>query len=105
VTNYDIIMVRRAWVAALATVMAERGSKVLVVERSTKFSDRVRGEAMHPWGVAEVHELGLWPTFKAAGAHELHYWRVTPPHISREIVKCCGLRAMITRRTAGLRDR
>jgi 2-polyprenyl-6-methoxyphenol hydroxylase-like FAD-dependent oxidoreductase len=52
------------------------------VERTTRFSDRVRGETMHPWGSAEVRELGLWPTYLAAGAHELPYWRLNPPRIS-----------------------
>jgi flavin-dependent dehydrogenase len=48
-TDYDIIAVGGGvGGASLAAVMAERGSKVLVVERTTKFSDRVRGETMHP---------------------------------------------------------
>jgi 2-polyprenyl-6-methoxyphenol hydroxylase-like FAD-dependent oxidoreductase len=82
VTDYDIIAIGGGMGGAcLATVMAEHGSKVLVVERSTHFTDRVRGEAMHPWGVAEVRELGLWPTYAAAGAHELPYWRFNPPRI------------------------
>jgi 2-polyprenyl-6-methoxyphenol hydroxylase-like FAD-dependent oxidoreductase len=83
VTHYDIIAVGGGiGGASLAAVMAERGSTVLVVERSILFSDRVRGEAMHPWGVAEVRELGLWPTYLGAGAHELPYWRNHPPRIS-----------------------
>src|SRR5262249_41211108 len=39
--------------------MAERGAKVLVLEKETKFRDRVRGEGLVPWGVAEARELGI----------------------------------------------
>jgi menaquinone-9 beta-reductase len=34
--------------AALAKAMAERGRRVLVLERDTEFKDRVRGEFMFP---------------------------------------------------------
>src|SRR5213595_198261 len=37
--------------AALARATAERGARVLVLERERRFSDRVRGEALMPWGV------------------------------------------------------
>src|SRR5437867_2047806 len=57
----------------LAFASAERGAKVLVVERTKAFADRVRGEATHPWGVAELRELGLWATYVSTGAHELPY--------------------------------
>ena len=40
--------------------MAERGARVMVLERETEFRDRVRGEAMMPWGVAETRELGIY---------------------------------------------
>jgi 2-polyprenyl-6-methoxyphenol hydroxylase-like FAD-dependent oxidoreductase len=46
--------------ASLAKVMAEAGARVLVLERETEFRDRVRGEGMHPWGVTEAKELGLY---------------------------------------------
>jgi hypothetical protein len=34
----------------------------LVVERETQFKDRVRGEYICPWGVAEAQKLGLYET-------------------------------------------
>jgi flavin-dependent dehydrogenase len=50
--TYDIITVGgRLGGSALAKVMAERGARVLVVERERQFKDRVRGEGMHAWGV------------------------------------------------------
>ena len=54
-TDYDIITVGGGLGgAALAKTMAEHSAKVLVVEREKQFKDRVRGEYMSPWGVAEA---------------------------------------------------
>jgi 2-polyprenyl-6-methoxyphenol hydroxylase-like FAD-dependent oxidoreductase len=54
---------------ALATVLARHGLEVLVLERSLVHRDRVRGEWMAPWGVAEASQLGLLDVLAAAGAH------------------------------------
>jgi menaquinone-9 beta-reductase len=64
---------RRGGIAAssLAIAMAERGAKVLVLEREKQFKDRVRGEAIVPWGVAEAHELGIYGLLKETCAHEV----------------------------------
>jgi flavin-dependent dehydrogenase len=57
--DYDIITVGGGLGgAALAKAMAERGCRVLVLERETRFKDRVRGEWLAPWGVAEAQTLG-----------------------------------------------
>jgi flavin-dependent dehydrogenase len=37
--------------------MARSGVRVLVLEKETQFRDRVRGEYLAPWGVAEAREL------------------------------------------------
>jgi flavin-dependent dehydrogenase len=43
---YDIVTIGGGLAgASLAKVMAERGVRVLVLERDTRFKDRVRGEA------------------------------------------------------------
>jgi 2-polyprenyl-6-methoxyphenol hydroxylase-like FAD-dependent oxidoreductase len=39
--------------------MAAHGARVLVLEREKQFKDRVRGEFMAPWGVAEARALGI----------------------------------------------
>ncbi|MPZ98607.1 MAG: FAD-dependent monooxygenase [Dehalococcoidia bacterium] len=57
--------------SALAAALAGVGASVAVVERSSAFKDRVRGEWLAPWGVAEADRLGLLPTFRAAGAHDV----------------------------------
>jgi len=72
--SYDIITVGGGVAAsALAKVMAERGAKVLVLERETQFKDRVRGEAIVPWGVAEANELGIGRLIKEKCGHDVHY--------------------------------
>ena len=48
----------------------EKGARVLVLERETEFKDRVRGEALLPWGVGETRELGIYDLLRATCAHE-----------------------------------
>ncbi len=70
--RYDIITVGGGIAAStLAKAMAERGAKVLVLEREKKFKDRVRGEAVVPWGVAEANELGICGLLKEKCAHDV----------------------------------
>lgn len=58
--NYDLIVVGGGVAgSALAKRMASSGAKVLVLERELQFRDRVRGEALQPWGVAELQPLGI----------------------------------------------
>jgi 2-polyprenyl-6-methoxyphenol hydroxylase-like FAD-dependent oxidoreductase len=61
--DYDIITVGGGLGgAAFAKAMAESGRRVLVLERETAFKDRVRGEWLAPWGVAEAQALGVYDT-------------------------------------------
>src|SRR5262245_28156636 len=53
--------------STLALVLARRGAGVTVLERQRDYADRVRGEYMHPWGVAEAHQLRLVEILLAAG--------------------------------------
>jgi 2-polyprenyl-6-methoxyphenol hydroxylase-like FAD-dependent oxidoreductase len=59
--TYDIVTVGGGLgSSALARSMAKEGKRVLVLEREKEFKDRVRGEYMSPWGVAEARELGIY---------------------------------------------
>ena len=59
--DYDVITVGGGLGgAALAKVMAEQGTRVLVVEREHQFKDRIRGEFLAPWGGTEMQQLGLY---------------------------------------------
>ncbi|KUF15159.1 FAD-dependent oxidoreductase [Streptomyces silvensis] len=53
--------------SALAGKLAAHGLDVLVLEKSLRFRDRVRGETLMPWGVAEARRLGLEETLLRAG--------------------------------------
>ena len=55
--------------SALATVLAREGLDVVVLERQRAYADRVRGENLHPWGVAEAQRLGLDDVLRDAGGH------------------------------------
>lgn len=72
--SYDIITVGGGIAASsLAKAMAERGARVLVLEQEKQFKDRVRGEAIVSWGVAEAKELGICRMLKEKCAHEVPY--------------------------------
>ena len=60
--------------SALAKVLADDGLDVLVLEQSEVYEDRVRGESMMPWGVAEARRLGVEQVFLDAGAHIAPTW-------------------------------
>ena len=73
--NYDLVIVGGGvGGAALAGSMASAGARVLVLEAEPRFRDRVRGEAIMPWGVAEVKLLGVEHTLIQAAANPLPFW-------------------------------
>jgi 2-polyprenyl-6-methoxyphenol hydroxylase-like FAD-dependent oxidoreductase len=75
--RYDLVTVGGGLAAsAVAKAMAERGARVLIVEREREFRDRVRGEALAPWGVAELAALGLLDAVQPAIADDLHELRL-----------------------------
>jgi menaquinone-9 beta-reductase len=70
-TDYDVITVGGGLGgASVAKVLAEKGLRVLVIEREETFKDRIRGEFMFPWGVAEAQKLGLYELLMEKCAHE-----------------------------------
>jgi 2-polyprenyl-6-methoxyphenol hydroxylase-like FAD-dependent oxidoreductase len=70
-TRYDIIAVGGGLGgAALAKSMAEHGARVLVLEREKRFKDRIRGELLVPWGVAETQALGIYDLLRSTCARE-----------------------------------
>jgi 2-polyprenyl-6-methoxyphenol hydroxylase-like FAD-dependent oxidoreductase len=61
--------------SALAYGLASRGLGVTVLESSAEFEDRVRGEAMLPWGVKEARQLGVEQVLLDAGARAAPMWK------------------------------
>jgi 2-polyprenyl-6-methoxyphenol hydroxylase-like FAD-dependent oxidoreductase len=73
--RYDLIVVGGGIAgAALAHSLAGAGAEVLVLEREVAFRDRVRGEQLHCWGVAEAHALGIYDLLRNAPGHEVRMW-------------------------------
>ena len=48
-----------------------------VVERERTFKDRVRGEQMQPWGVAETRALGIYDAVRDSGGHDQPWIRAS----------------------------
>lgn len=61
--------------ASLARALADAGKAVTVLEATTEFEDRVRGESMHVWGVNEAKDLGIFDLLMGAGAHVSPVWK------------------------------
>ena len=61
--------------ASLAWALARNGLGVTVLEASSEYPDRVRGECMVPWGFREARDLGVADVLLAAGAHVSPVWR------------------------------
>jgi len=70
--RYDLVIVGGGiGGGALAATMARAGRRVLLLEKSPAYEDRVRGEWIAPWGMAEVRRLGLEQVLVDAGGHFL----------------------------------
>ncbi len=57
--------------STLGRALALHGLGVLVLERTRAFEDRVRGEWMAPWGVAEAMRLGIYDLLRELGGHHI----------------------------------
>ena len=75
--------------SSLAAVLAAGGLSVTVLERTTVFPDRVRGEMYVPWGVTIAEELGLLAPLLDAGAEFTTEWvwydGAFPPEMAEEL--------------------
>jgi 2-polyprenyl-6-methoxyphenol hydroxylase-like FAD-dependent oxidoreductase len=55
--------------SALGSVLARAGKSTVVLERTTEYVDKVRGEWMAPWGVADAITNGVFDALMAAGGN------------------------------------
>lgn len=70
--RYDLIAVGGGLAGStLAKCLAEHGASVLVLEHEREFKDRVRGEFVIPWGVAEMKALQLDNLLRQKVAHDV----------------------------------
>jgi 2-polyprenyl-6-methoxyphenol hydroxylase-like FAD-dependent oxidoreductase len=75
--TYDIITVGGGLGgSALAIAMSRAGKSVLVLENDVEFRDRVRGEQVTSWGVAEAKELGILDLLVSECATVEEWWDI-----------------------------
>src|SRR5262245_2017946 len=68
--TYDVVIIGGGLAGStLAAALTKQKRRVLLLERETRFRDRVRGENMLPWGVAAARRLGILDDLVAAGGH------------------------------------
>jgi 2-polyprenyl-6-methoxyphenol hydroxylase-like FAD-dependent oxidoreductase len=71
-SSFDIVTVGGGLAASsFAKSMAERGANVLILEQEKYFKDRVRGEFVVTWGVAEARQLGILDLLCQGCANEI----------------------------------
>ncbi len=57
--------------SAMAVTLARSGRRILLLEQSDAYQDRVRGEWISPWGVKETQRLDLYDLLLRAGGHHI----------------------------------
>src|SRR2546422_4603220 len=76
--TYDIITIGGGLGGStLAKAMAEHGIRVLVLEQEQRFRDRVRGENIWPWGVAELKALGVYEQLRSTCAWAILWFDIS----------------------------
>ena len=69
--SFDLLIVGGGLAgASLGRSMALSGFRVLIIEKETKFRDRIRGEVLLPWGSVEAKDLGIYDILLETCAHE-----------------------------------
>lgn len=58
---------------ALGRAMAQSGAEVLILEKEPRYRDRIRGEAIMPWGGLEAKALGLYDILLSSCGLEVPY--------------------------------
>jgi 2-polyprenyl-6-methoxyphenol hydroxylase-like FAD-dependent oxidoreductase len=85
ISTHDVIIAGGSVAgAALGWALARQGARVLLVEPEPRFRDRVRGESIHAWGVAEAARLGLLPELGAARPREVRSWNT---HVAGQLLE------------------
>jgi 2-polyprenyl-6-methoxyphenol hydroxylase-like FAD-dependent oxidoreductase len=77
--------------SALGGVLAQAGKRVLILERSERFEDVVRGEWISQWGVVEVQTLGLYELLCSVGGHHVVKHVAYGPEVAPEAARAAAL--------------
>lgn len=70
--------------SAMGLVMSRSGYSCAVLERTSEFPDRTRGEWIAPWGVLEARRIGIEDDLSAARGHVIRRHIFYEPEASRE---------------------
>jgi len=90
--TFDLVMVGGGiGGSSMALVMARAGFSCLVLERTTSFPDRTRGEWIAPWGVLEAQRLGIADVLRSARGHVIRRHVSYEPETSREDAEAAAL--------------
>jgi 2-polyprenyl-6-methoxyphenol hydroxylase-like FAD-dependent oxidoreductase len=77
--------------STIALVLARTGLTVTVLEQQPSYRDRVRGEYMQPWGVAEAQHLGISEILGQAGSffarRIIPYDEINAPHAAEAMAR------------------
>ena len=96
--DYDLITIGGEIAGAtLGRALTSHGARVLIVERESRFRDRVRGETVRPWGVAEARALGIADLLLDTCGQEVRWWRSSavgvPGMLERDLIATPPARA------------
>lgn len=76
-SRYDVVIIGGGLAgSALGQTLASNGIDTLIVERETRFRDRVRGEQLQPWGVAEARRLGVLERLRRTCGHDQPFFDI-----------------------------
>jgi menaquinone-9 beta-reductase len=70
--------------SSMALVMSRAGYSCVVLERTTEFPDRTRGEWLAPWGVLEARRIGVETELRVARGHVIRRHIGYDPETSQE---------------------
>jgi 2-polyprenyl-6-methoxyphenol hydroxylase-like FAD-dependent oxidoreductase len=68
--------------SSIGLVMSRAGYSCVLLERTTTFPDRTRGEWLAPWGVLEARRIGVEADLRSARGHILRRLVIYEPEIS-----------------------
>lgn len=71
---YDLVIIGGGIAgSALGRAMAQSGADVLIIEKELRYRDRIRGEAIMPWGSLEAKTLGIYDILLSSCGREVSY--------------------------------
>jgi len=81
--SHDLVIVGGGLAGAtLGIAMARHGFRPVIIEREKAFRERIRGELLMPWGVAEAERLGILDLLHQTCGREATHWQTMVDGVS-----------------------